>query len=521
MGTTDDHRYAALTARDARYDGVFFVGVRTTGVYCRPICPARTPKPSSCEFYASAALAEKAGYRACFRCRPECAPGHASSDAVEALVARATARIAEGALDRASVDELAEEFGVSGRQLRRALEARLGVAPLELAQTQRLALAKQLIHDTELPITEVAFAAGFRSVRRFNAVFAERMGTSPIELRRSLRGQREATLVLRLDYRAPFAWDELLAFLAARAVPGVELVDGGVYRRVVAIAHRAGVIEVRRAADRDALHLAIDPVLASCVMAIVVRVRRLFDLDARPDVIAACFAKDPLLAPLVAKRPGLRVPGMIDTFEGAVRALLGQQVSVAAATTLAGRFVAAFGTPLAEPRGGLTHRFPTAREIATRSIDAIAKLGLPGARAAALHAMARAIDDGTLAFDERDLDAFLARAVELPGIGPWTANYLAMRALHLPDAFPAADLGIKHATGLGPKQAEVRAEAWRPFRSYAVLQLWTSLGDRNADDDADGKSDRSTAAGRKRDAPRRRVPARAGAAAGDRARARS
>jgi AraC family transcriptional regulator of adaptative response / DNA-3-methyladenine glycosylase II len=377
---TDDARYDALLARDRRFDGVFFVGVSTTGIYCRPICPARTPGRARCTFYETPAQAEAAGFRACFRCRPELAPGNADVDAVDQLVAAAAERIAEGALNEGTVDDLAAELGVSARHLRRATEARLGVSPLALAQTRRLALAKQLLQDTALPVTQIAFAAGFASVRRFNAAFAEAMGAPPSRLRRENvepaavaaaaagAAADAAGLVLRLDYRPPYAWEQTLRFLAARAIPGVEAVDvgAGAYRRVVREGAVVGTIEVRPVAGRPALALAVSPSLVPALMPIVARVRRLFDLDARPDLIARVLGRDPRLAPLVAARPGLRVPGAVDTFEAAVRAMLGQQISVAAATTLAGRFAASLGAPYGGGGGGdrLTHRVPTAREVA-------------------------------------------------------------------------------------------------------------------------------------------------------------
>lgn len=524
---SDDARYAALVARDARFDGVFFVGVRTTGVYCRPICTARTPKRASCEFFERAALAEKSGYRACFRCRPELAPGNAEVDAVDALVERATARIAEGALDAMSVDALAATLGVSGRQLRRATEARIGVSPVELAQTHRLAIAKQLIHDTELSITEVAFAAGFGSVRRFNALFAERMGIAPIELRRNLRARRAATLTLRLDYRAPYDVATVMQFLAARAIPGIEVVDGATYRRTLMIDDTRGSIEVSfdpgsssglaaRSSDGTratrSLRLAIEGNLR--VMPVVARVRRLFDLDARPDAIDALLSRDPLLAPRVARHPGLRVPGAIDPFEASVRALLGQQVSVAGATTLAGRFADRFGTRIDGHR-----YFPTANAIARVPADRIATIGLPGKRAEAIRSIAQAISDGRLRFDGKDLEAFVASAIALPGVGPWTAQYLAMRAVHLPDAFPDGDLGIAKVLGTDTR----RADTWRPFRAYAVMHLWYG-GESNVDRANDAVAARRPAAASQRRATLRVVSTRAKRTAGltrNRPRARS
>jgi AraC family transcriptional regulator of adaptative response / DNA-3-methyladenine glycosylase II len=507
----DDARYEALLARDPRFDGVFFVGVSTTGVYCRPICPARTPGRLRCAFFDSPARAEAAGFRACFRCRPEIAPGAAEVDAVDQLAAAAAARIAEGALNERGVRALAAELGVSERHLRRALEARLGASPIALAQSRRLALAKQLLHDTALPLTRVAFAAGYGSVRRFNAAFRAAMGSSPTQVRRARRGEGSgdagrpgaAHLALRLDYRPPYAWVELLAFLAARAIPGVEVVARDAYHRVVSLGGATGVIAVRPAPGRDALALAASPELVPALMPLVARVRRAFDLDARPDRVASVLGRDPVLAPLVAARPGLRVPGAIDPFEAAVRALLGQQVSVAAATTLAGRLVTALGAPLppiaaSSPRPAtLTHRFPTAGEVAAAGPAAIARIGLPAARAHALHALAAGVASGAIRIDGiRALEPYVADLVRCPGIGPWTAHYLALRALHHPDAFPAADLGVRKALGMIPaRAAEARAAPWRPFRAYAVLHLWTPLG-----------ADRATPTGGDDVEPRDRTP---------------
>ena len=505
---TDDARYEAMLARDPRFDGVFFVGVSTTGVYCRPICPARTPGRGRCAFFATPVQAEAAGFRACFRCRPELAPGAsdsastdgstalesaASVDAIATLVRVATRRIHEGALNDGSIEDLAGELGVSARHLRRALERRLGVSPVQLAQTRRLALAKQLLHDTGLPVTAIAFAAGFGSVRRFNASFAATMGTSPTAIRRKHGVPADSVITLRLDYRPPYDWARLLGFLRSRAIPGVEHVGDRAYRRVVHLGGHVGTIEITQARGRDALALALSPTLLPVVLPLVACVRRMFDLDARPDLVARALARDLLLAPMIAARPGLRVPGAIDPFEMAVRALLGQQVSVAAATTIAGRFAAAFGVPVGSPFGPsvgdtvtgtgadgvLALRFPTATEVAAAGAERIVRLGMPMARATAIHALAAALARGERLLDVgADLDAVVARLVALPGIGPWTAHYLAMRALHMPDAFPASDLGILKALGRPTlRHAMLRAETWRPYRSYAVLHLWTHLAE--------------------------------------------
>lgn len=523
LALSDDACYAAILARDPRFDGVFFICVSTTGIYCRPICPARTPGRSRVSFRETAAQCEAAGFRACFRCRPELAPGNADVDAVDALVASAARRINEGALNDASVDDLAAELGVSARHLRRVTEDRLGVSPSDLALSRRLGLAKQLLQDTALPITQIAFAAGFRSVRRFNAAFIERMKAPPTKIRRT-HAPDTAGASLRLDYRPPYDWGALLTFLRARAIPGVELVGDNDYRRVVTIGDVAGVIRVSpwvsggstasrestaspSGARRAALSLDVSPELVPQLMPIVARVRRQFDLDARPDAIARVLGADPILARFVNARPGLRLPGAFDPFEAAVRAMLGQQVSVAGATTLAGRFAAAFGTPLdARTTGTLTTRFPTAADVARVSVDRIAKIGMPGARAAAILELSRAVVSKRVQLDAaHDLDAFVASLVALPGIGPWTAHYLAMRSLHVPDAFPAADLGVKKALNATPRECELHAMAWRPYRSYAVMHLWTSLGDA---DDTDRRVETRSADEDDREPRRRAAPVR-------------
>jgi AraC family transcriptional regulator of adaptative response / DNA-3-methyladenine glycosylase II len=507
---SDAARYKALAARDSRFDGLFFVGVRTTGIYCRPICPARTPARPRCAFFASSAEAEAAGYRACLRCRPELAPGSSPVDAIDVLVAAATQRIAEGALNESALDNLAAELGVTARHLRRALGAKLGVSPVELAQSRRVALAKQLLHDTTLSVTQIAFAAGFGSIRRFNSAFSHRMGCAPSMLRRprtpegrtsavrrsarqvsqsralpeGMADDRPDSMVeLRLDYRPPYDWPRLLTFLRGRAVPGVEHVADDLYRRIVHQSGCTGEIAVRPVPGCSALGLSVSSGLLPVLMPLVARVRRMFDLDARPDVIARALGSDRRLAASVAVRPGLRLPGAIDPFEAAIRALLGQQVSVAAATTLAGRFAARFGARVGS--GALSYRFAMVDEVVATGPGQIVRIGMPMTRAIAIHELAKAVASGAVSLDgapaTHGLDDFVARIVTLPGIGPWTAHYLAMRALHLPDAFPAADLGIQKALRrAGARAAEARAEAWRPFRSYAVMHLWTSLSERSS-----------------------------------------
>ena len=472
-----DACYAALSARDARFDGLFFVAVSTTGIYCRPVCSARTPRRDRCSFHRSAAEAERAGYRACLRCRPELAPGLAPIDAVPRLVRGAAALIDEGFLNEHDVDALARTLGVTARHLRRATEEQLGVSPVELAQSRRLALAKQLLHDTSLGLGELALASGFRSVRRFNALFRQRFGRAPSELRRAAPTTASPGLTLRLDVREPFDWPRLLAFFRARAIPGVELIDGDSYRRIVHLGGHTGALQVRPG-PRGGLQADIDLTLAPVLMPLVTRLRRLFDLDADPVRISEALARDPSLAPHVRRRPGLRVPGAVDGFEMAARAILGQQVSVRAATTLAGRLVARFGVPFAGAPDGLSHRFPGPGELARVPVAELAAIGLPSTRAACLHAMAVRFAEPDLPALLTDPEAFAAELVRLPGVGDWTAQYLVLRALHHPDAFPAGDLIIRKALGdITAKAATRRAEAWRPWRAYATVHLWTAHGE--------------------------------------------
>ncbi len=487
-----DTCYRALCARDLRFDGLLFVGVTTTGVYCRPICPARTPARARCEFFARAAEAERAGYRACLRCRPELAPGLSPIDSLPRLVRAALSHIDDGFLNQRSVEELGAALGVSGRHLRRALEAELGVSPLQLAQTRRLALAKQLLHDSTLPLTAIAFAAGFASVRRFNAAFRSRFGRPPSALRRQRSpggelGER-AVIALRLDYRPPLDWEALLGFLAARATPGVEQVRGGEYQRVVSLGALRGFVAVGADRERAALRARVSPSLAPALMELVARLRALFDLDAQPLAIAEHLRAQPELAALVRRHPGLRVPGAFDGFELAVRAVLGQQVSVRAATTLAGRLAAAFGEPLTLDVPELQRAFPDAARLAGERVERVAALGLPARRAAGIIALARAVAESRLDLSGRaDPEASLAQLTALPGIGAWTAHYLAMRALRWPNAFPAGDLALRKALGAqSAREAEARAQAWQPWRAYGAMQMWVSLSETGGrDDDTD------------------------------------
>lgn len=468
--------YRALVARDRRFDGAFFTGVHTTGIYCRPVCPARTPARERCAFYGRAAEAEQAGFRACFRCRPELSPGLAPSDAVPRLVRAATAQIDAGALNERSVDALAEGLGVTARHLRRAMETELGVSPIAYAQSRRLALAKQLLHDTKLPHSVVALAAGFASVRRFNALFRSRFGCPPSRLRRAGE-KREATdsMTLRLEYRPPFDWRAMLEFLRGRAIPGVEQVDAGAYVRTVLLGDLAGTVKVVHAPGHATALIAIVSLsLAPKLPVIVARLRALFDLDAEPEIIDEHLLQDARLRPLVAQRPGLRVPGAFDPFEMGVRAILGQQVSVRAATTLAGRLVQRFA-PTALPHRESLH-FPSALTLSGIAAESIQEIGLPAARARTIVALARTVVEGRVDLSSSaDPEATIDALLGVPGIGPWTAHYVALRALRWPDAFPAGDLCVQKALNVSTARgAEDRARPWRPWRAYGVMHLWSS-----------------------------------------------
>jgi AraC family transcriptional regulator of adaptative response / DNA-3-methyladenine glycosylase II len=486
----------AVESADARFDGVFFVGITTTSIYCRPICPARRTLRKNRRYFNSAAAAERGGFRPCLRCRPELAPGRARVDAVPRLAEAAAQRIAAGALNGSGLDRLAEELGVSGRQLRRAMQQELGVSPVELAQTHRLLLAKQLLTETGLPMSRVADASGFQSVRRFNALFRERYRLNPESLRRRVRASTsngaglskratepgEPNLRLTLAYRPPLAWNALLSFLAGRATPGVERISSGTWTRAVRIDGHTGIIRVGEPgrplvlADHDAVVLEVDASLAPVLMPLCARVKHLFDLVAEPNAIEAHLVRAGF-GTIPRGSRGLRVPGAWDGFELAIRAILGQQVSVAGATTLMGRLTATFGERLTSAEDGFTHLTPTADRLAEAGKDAIRRIGLPSARAATIHEVSKLVADGELSFDaDTDVRAFMRRLTEIRGIGPWTAEYIAMRALHWPDAFPASDLVLRRAAGgLTTAKLSRLAESWRPWRSYAAMHLWNGV----------------------------------------------
>lgn len=473
--------HRVIQTRDARFDGRLFVGVTSTGVYCRPVCPARTPKFENCRFYPSAAAAQEAGFRPCLRCRPETAPDLASWRGTSNTVSRALALIAEGGLDggEAGVDELAERLGVGGRQLRRLFRRHLGASPVAVAQTRRVLFAKQLIQETRMPMAEVALASGFGSIRRFNETFQALYRRPPSQLRR-LSGPDAAADTggtLRLRYRPPYDWDFMLAFLRDRTIAGVDAVEGQVYRRTVQEGDQAGTVEVRHDPAHDSLAVTVRFPNVRALPGILARVKRVFDVGADIETIGRHLSRDPFMARLVDARPGLRAPGGWDGFELAVRAILGQQVSVQQARRLAGQLVALCGQPLPEPSGVLTRLFPTARQVADADLSG---LGMPGARRGALTAMAQAaIADPRLFNTFGTVEAAVARLRAIQGVGEWTAHYIALRALRETDAFPHSDVGLLRGARLGaerPTPAELlaRAEPWRPWRAYAAQHLWAA-----------------------------------------------
>jgi AraC family transcriptional regulator of adaptative response / DNA-3-methyladenine glycosylase II len=476
--------YKALIARDPRFDGLFFVGVTSTAIYCRPICPVKPPRESNCRFYHTAQEAEQAGFRPCLRCRPELAPGNAPVDNSQRLAHLIVQRIEEGRTEEASaLETIAREFELSSRQIRRIIQNQLGVPPIQLILTRRLLLAKQLLTETKLPVTEIAFASGFSSLRRFNDAFTTRYGMPPTRLRK--KAAQDMTAVhdpgastLQLSYRPPYDWPGLLAFLKARELKGVEWITEDFYARTVQIGQCKGWIKVAQSQKRHALLLEFAHSLAPVLPALLHRVRDLFDLNARPEMISQHLAKDKRLRPWIKANPGMRVPGAFNGFELGLRAILGQQVTVKSATTVAARLVAAYGEPIVTPFPELNRLTPAPNGFAKVSLDQLAKLGIIRARCRCILALAQAQSSGALSLDGgnyHDPEATIDRLTELPGIGQWTANYIAMRALRWPDAFPKEDIAVRNKLGrVTAQQAEELSQAWRPWRSYAVLHLWTA-----------------------------------------------
>ena len=478
MSLDAEQCYEVVKARDARFDGVFFVGVSTTGIYCRPVCRVRTPGRDRCSYFANAASAEAAGYRPCLRCRPELAPGAAPADAVRRVANTAVRRIEAGALSGSSVEALAAELGVSSRQLHRVVEAEYGVSPLALAQTQRLLLAKQLLTDTSLRVIDVAFASGFASVRQFNRLFRQSYRLNPLSLRQQSRGQQSAArqgepILLKLGFRAPLAWPQLIGFLTGRASTRTDKINKNSYLRTIRLGRYGGFIRAEPLGP-GLLGVQVSASLLPVLPELRMRLRRLFDLEANPDVIDGFLRRQPELRGHLKRTAGLRVPGAVSGFELGLRAVLGQQVSVKAATTVYGRFVETFGSQVETPEPDVDRLAPDAADVANASLQQLIDRGLNRRRAETVQALSRAVADGVVKLEPPvDFTAMRAALQELPGIGPWTAEYVAMRALGDPDAFPHSDLGLMQALKLEkPAALLARAEAWRPWRAYAALHLW-------------------------------------------------
>jgi AraC family transcriptional regulator, regulatory protein of adaptative response / DNA-3-methyladenine glycosylase II len=482
--------YRAVSSRDRRFDGVFWTAVSSTGIYCRPSCPARTPAARNVTFHPSAASAQAAGYRACKRCLPDATPGSPDWDSRADLAGRAMRLISDGVVDRDGVEGLADRLGYTSRHLGRLLIAELGAGPLALARARRAQTARVLIESSDLSLADVAFASGFSSVRQFNETLREVYATTPSELRRRRVGRgagqggatngTTGTVTMRLAVRTPFAGGALLDFLAVRAVPGVETVTGTSYARTLRLPHSWGTVQVELVdlPEPGTAFVTARFGLADLrdTAAAVERVRRLLDADCDPVAVDTALGADPLLAPLVAATPGLRVPGHVDGAEIAIRAVLGQQITVAAARTLAGRLVAAHGTPIDTGIEGLTHLFCTADVVATVPDD---QLAMPRSRARALRELAARIADGRIDLSRGSARADVRRELlAVPGIGPWTADYVAMRALGDPDVFLPTDIGVRDALarfGDRPEAVGVDPDAWQPWRSYALIHLWRSL----------------------------------------------
>ncbi len=478
--------YRAVSSRDRRFDGVFYTAVRTTGIYCRPSCPARTPAARNVEFHPTAAAAQTAGFRACKRCLPDATPGSPEWDVAADVAGRAMRLISDGVVDRGGVEELASRVGYTPRHLSRLLTAELGAGPLALARARRAQTARVLIETTDLSFADIAFAAGFASIRQFNDTIREVYDVSPTHLRGRRGGHPSTgTVSMRLAVRTPYAGRALLAFLATRAIPGVEEAGDGWYARTLALPHASGTVRL----DIDDHDEPGQTAFVTATFALedlrdtaagVERVRRLLDADCDPTAVDDVLGRDPLLAPLVARRPGLRVPGHVDGNELAVRAVLGQQVTVAAARTVAARLTQELGRPVARPHGTLTHLFPDVETLAALTPES---LPMPRARGRALVGLCQALADGDIVLDRgAGRDDTRRALLALPGIGPWTADYIALRALGDPDVFLPTDIGIRDALkGLGRDHADAAdlAHHWRPWRSYAQLHLWQTLSDPN------------------------------------------
>ena len=463
----------ARISRDPRFDGKFFIGVRGSKVYCRPICPAPTAKEKNCRYFPTAAAAAEAGYRPCLRCRPECSPGTPAWIGTPNTVSRALRLISESGLD-GGVEALAQHLGVGSRHLRRLFIRHLGAAPNAVAQTRRLHFAKKLIDETTLPMQEVAAASGFGCVRRFNAAIRTTYKRTPTQIRRLSRqavSLPEDQYLFHLRFRPPYDWQGMLAFLGPRATSGVEAVEGNLYRRSIFFQGAAGYFEVSCDNESNTLVVRVQFGDPRALFFIIERVRAMFDLNADWTAITGVLRADPLLSDSLRSNPGLRVPGCWNGFELGVRAILGQQITVKGATRLAGALVNKFGQRFSASNG-LSHVFPQPSSLAEADV---ASIGLPKARARTIQSFARAVRDNQISFEGvLDCSAFLLRLCDIPGIGKWTAQYIAMRTLGEPDAFPSGDLGLLRSLSLeNPRDLEQRAEAWRPWRAYAAMYLWS------------------------------------------------
>lgn len=480
--TDDESAWQALISRDARFDGLFYAGVLSTGIYCRPVCPARKPLRTNCRFFHYAAQAEQAGFRPCLRCRPELAPGNAPVDQAAVLCRQLTDMMEASLADKDfRLSHLAERVGLSERQLRRITHQQLGTTPIELWKSLRLRIARQLLCETTLPITTIAFTSGFGSLRQFNAVFAERYALSPRAFRKdNTIGEKmsdQQTLTLQVAYRPPFDWPMLLSFLEKRRISEVESISDNHYLRTLAVNGQQGWIRVGCQPQRHCLLVEVSSSLVTVIPAVLQKVRQLFDTGANPEAIHAHLGNDPLLGPVLAQSPGIRVPGCWDPFELALRAILGQQVTVAAATTLSGRLARRFGKPITTPFTELCRLAPTAEDFGDAGEEDLQGIGIVRQRINAILALAAADRQGLfqhLPFHtaEQQYTALTA----LPGIGPWTAHYIAMRAFSQTDAFPKEDIALRNALGgLTPKECEAYSQRWSPWRSYAVMLLWQKI----------------------------------------------
>jgi AraC family transcriptional regulator of adaptative response / DNA-3-methyladenine glycosylase II len=467
----------ARLSRDPRFDGKFFIGVIGSMVYCRPICPAPTAKEKNCRYFSSAAAAAEAGFRPCLRCRPECSPGTPAWLGTSNTVSRALRLIGESGLEDGGVESLAERLGIGSRHLRRLFLRHLGATPMAVAQTRRLDFAKKLIDETTLPMGQIALASGFGCVRRFNSAIRKVYKRTPTQIRRLVRQKGTPSgnqYLFRLNFRPPYHWQGVLSYLAVRATPGVEVVEKSCYRRTISLNGVDGYFEISLDERRPALVLRIEFDDPQMLFSIVERIRAMFDLNADWATVVRTLKSDPMLARAMEADPGLRVPGSWNGFELAIRAILGQQVTVKGATALAGRLAAKFGKPFSGPVG-LTYLFPTPEVLAEAKL---AGVGLTGARAETIRALSRAVASGKIDFEGViDTEKFLRSLCEIPGIGKWTAQYVAMRALREPDAFPSSDLGLLRALKLKSyRELESRADAWRPWRAYAAMYLWRAGG---------------------------------------------